>query len=255
MPVNAPQITKGEGITARFLTTVAERATGLFNSFGGGGIKMDVSAGGLSILGKQVLSFRQPGTIAEWENVDSAAFAPFDVVQLTEPIQVQSVADDALKTGTPLKDEDVMDQSVLQATVPRDWSFGRFGICLDAMEPGEIGRGWLSGVTFCKVARANGVYAESRYIKKPDRADTVRGETYLQMSEVGAAEVLWIMEPLNPDPGPRPAIVRFGQRNTSGIGLYQWGNDFNGGICEVMELDSSVTVTRKAPGVVRLDLV
>ncbi len=254
MPVLPSVIEKGDAITGKFLTEISERATGLFNSWGGGGINLDVSAGGLSIRGKTVLSVRQPGMIAEWENIDSVAFEPFDVVQLTEPIQVQTVEDDDLKTGTPVDEEAVMNFSILQATVPRDWHFGRFGICLDAMEPGEIGRGWLSGVTFCKIARANEVYSESRYIKKPDRADTVRGETYLQLSEIGAAEVLWIMEPLNPEPGPRPAIVRFGQRNTSGIGLYQWGNDFNGGVCEVMELDSSVTVTQKAPGVVRLDL-
>ncbi len=156
MPVVPSTIDKGDAITAKFLTEISERATGLFNSFGGGGIKLDVSAGGLSILGKQILSFRQPGMIAEWENIDSVAFEPFDVVQLTEPIQVQTVEDDALKTGTPVSEEDVMNYSILQAVVPRDWCLGRFGICLDAMEPGEIGRGWLSGVTFCKVAREHG---------------------------------------------------------------------------------------------------
>ncbi len=255
MPGTPEVIKKGDPITARFLNEVAHQASGLFNSFGGGGINLDVSSGGISILGKQILSFRQPGILAEWENIDSVDFEPFDVVQLTEPIQIQTVDDADLKTGTPLNEDAVRSFSILQATVPRDWCMGRFGICLDAIAQGKVGRGWLSGVTFCKVAREHGVYAESRYIKKPDRADTVRGQTYLQMSEVGAAEVLWILEPLNPDFGPRPAIIRFGQRNTSGIGLYEWGNDFNGGICEVMELDSAVTVTQKAPGVVRLDLV
>lgn len=252
MPVTPLTIKRGDPITASWLQEVSDRATGLFKSYSGSDIKIDVSAGGISIMGKRVLSYNQPGVIAEWENIDSVDFEPFDVVQLTEPIQVQSASNADMKVGTPMNEDTTETFSILQATIPRDYHFGRFGICLDAIGQGEVGRGWLSGVTFCKVARLHGVYAESRYIKKPDRADTVRGQTYLQMSHVGAAQVLWIMEPLNPEWDARPAIVSFDHRNTTGIGLYEWGNDFNGGIAEVLEFNDAVTIVKTIPGGVRI---
>ncbi|MBN2712616.1 MAG: hypothetical protein JXR97_09345 [Planctomycetes bacterium] len=108
-----------------------------------------------------------------------------------------------------------------------------------------------SGVCLCNIARKHDVYKNgSRY---PDRADTVKGETYLQLSEVGAAQVLWIYGAPNEVTEPVPAVIRFEARNTTAVGVWEDGNRDNRGLSEVLEFDDTVTIESIYPGVIKLD--
>ena len=243
---------RGDSLLAVDWNDLSNRASAMMKGASGQGVKVSVGPGGISIMGTELLEFHEPAIVANAYNAGISDLEPFDICQITLPVQLQSQTPD--NTGSPLDKVFQKTQRVVEITKPLDWCFGRFGVCAQSIPQEKVGRIWITGAVFCLVSRLFDVYGESYQYRKPDRADTVRGETYLQASELGAAQILWIFEPLNPVWTTRPAIIRFDSRNTSGIGIYEYGNMDNGGVAEVLEFNEKVTVTKKADGVVLLEI-
>jgi len=79
------------------------------------------------------------------------------------------------------------DPEVVHITIPEDTCYGRFGITLDTIVDGDSGE-----IAFDGIAVAECFYENH---ESSDRCDTVSGETYLQMSPAGGAQILhWTQE-------------------------------------------------------------
>jgi hypothetical protein len=241
----------GDRITAEEWNNIGESATAMSRAASGGGVNLRVGPDGITIRGRQVIHFREPAIVMDGYNVGSVKLNPFDVAQLAWPMQLQDAGD--FYDGNPLDERFHQTQRIAEVLVPEDHFFGRFCVAAAEIAPQKAGPVWVSGVCLCRIARAHGLYSASQFYKKPDRADTVKGEKYLQVCDIGAAQILWIMEPLSGETGPVPAVIRFDHRNTSGIGISQMGDSYKRGVVEVMEFDDSVTITELAPGVVKVE--
>ena len=245
----------GDPVLATDFNDLARAMHSLFSVRGVNGVGVNVSSEGLLISDatRQIL-ITEPAQVAQAKNVDDINnLNAWDVAAITIPWQVQGGIDDP---GQPITDLDsVRMERVLEIYRPTDHCFGRFCICAEDIDVGDIGRVWIAGVCLTNIALDPETFSRSLGIQKPDRADTVKDAIYLKAGYIGAAQILWRY--VNPIAGvvfgQQPAIIKFDHRQTTAVGFHEIGNDQNQGLAEVIQLDASVVVTPVAPGIIEID--
>ena len=251
MPV-APHVKAGDPIRAVDFNAISESAGAMFRGAGGPGANVSVTPAGITIsAGDQSVEFGEPATLAMVQNIGATDIEPFEPMSLTLPFVVQRATWPPPYNGNPI---DLWASGrVLQGYRSTEHFFGRFGVASVEIPAGRAGMVWIAGVCLCKVARYFGAFDPS-LLRWPDRADTVAGQSYLQASECGAAEVLWIYNTFSRAPvaeAPNPAIIRLAARNTTGVGVFLRGNDQIRGVAEVLHWED-MDVAEPFPGVVKL---
>lgn len=254
------QVNPGEPVRAPDYNAIASAVRTMLNMSGARGISVRVNAGGITVSNQiQKLHFREPAQYCTAANVGGERLNPCSAVMLTWPAYLdgndQAAYSNPQYPGQPFSGEATYRTNrVVEIRKPLDWCFGRFGITAGVIKAGETGPVFVSGVCIAQVARKFGVTKQSEdRVKKPDRADTVRAETYLQLSEVGAAQVLWILDAPYGTLDETPAVIRFDSRNTTGVGTREAGKKENKGVGEVFEFDPTVELSETYPGVIRID--
>ncbi len=249
-PVSLPPSTS---LTTSDFNAVASAARRAFKLTGGHGMAVTNDASGITVAtSTRRIVLAEPAQVALAKNIGTVGLNVLDVVQIAEPIQLQDGSPQWYE-GTPIDKPYVLDRRVLEVYKPTDTSFGRFAVCAQAIapavtvgdnqHPGRIGKVWISGVCLCRLDRS-GEWHNNPKFKTRDRADTRAGRTYLQLSSVGAAQVLWVWNPMYPGnaEAPRLAAIRFDSRNTDGVGMEYLTNRINAGTGEVIHFSSGTTV-------------
>jgi len=261
MPIAPRRLPRNTALTTRDFNAVAAAARRAFKLTGGRGMAVTNDESGITIAtSTHRIILQEPAQVALAKNIGTVGLNVLDVVQIAEPIQLQDGAP-AWNTGTPIDKPYVLDRRVLEVYKPTDTSFGRFAVCAQSMaaavgggtpHPGRIGKVWVAGVCLCRLDRSGEWHNNPRF-KTRDRADTRAGQTYLQLSSLGAAQVLWVWNPMYPGnaEAPRLAAIRFASRNTDGVGTEYLTNRINAGTAEVFHF-SGATVTRLREAIVRV---
>lgn len=243
---------KGDPLYAEEWNNLTDYATALARGTSGRGVNLTVDPNGVTIRGEKVWTLREPATLAFGLNVGTVDLEPFDACAITEPVQVQ--ADPPPHEGQPLREGIAHGTRVLEVYRPTETSFGRFGICAERIPTDTIGRLWVAGICPAMIARYYEMYAASQYLRKPDRADTMMDAGYLQICEVGAAQVLWVNYPVSAIESPALSVIRFDSRNTNGVGIMETGNENQDGVVEVLRFTNSVVISEIVSGVIRVDM-
>jgi len=264
MPIAPRRLPRNTALTTRDFNAVAAAARRAFKMTGGHGMAVTNDESGITIAtSTQRVVLQEPAQVVLAKNIGTVGLNVLDVVQIAEPIQLQDGAPQWYE-GTPLDKPYVLDRRVLEAYKPTDTAFGRFGVCAQAIapavtvgdnqHPGRIGKVWVAGVCLCRLDRSGEWHNNPRF-KTADRADTRAGQTYLQLSTLGAAQVLWVWNPMYPGnaEAPRLAAIRFDSRNTDGVGSEYMTNRINAGTMEVINFSGSATVTKLREAIVKVE--
>ncbi len=252
MPVAPRRLPASRSLTTGDFNAVAAAARRAFKLTGGAGMSVTNDESGITIqTSTQRVILQEPAQVVLAKNIGTVGLNVLDVVQIAEPIQLQDGSPQWYE-GTPIDKPYVLDRRVLEVYKPTDTSFGRFAVCAQALapavgggspHPGRIGKVWVSGVCLCRLNRSGEWHNNPRF-KTRDRADTRAGKTYLQLSSVGAAQVLWVWNPMYPGRAEtaRLAAIRFDSRNTDGVGVEYLTNRINAGTAEVIHFSGASTV-------------
>ena len=243
-------------VRAPDFNALTQAARAALNAYGHRGTSIRVTDSGISVAGHQASFNTEPGIFAYAKNCTGGNANVFMVMQLTDPLQLQSAP--PTNYGEPLQPmERVYAQRVLEFQTVRDHCSGRFCVTAEHIPPGQMGRVWIGGACLAWIKTALSGWRASQYYGKPDRADTIKDDYYLRLSTIGAAQVLWLYHDMTAQPPSVVttglAIIRFDHRQTTPVGIYQVGNKENQGLAEVIELDASITVTKIAPGCIRIN--
>lgn len=256
-----PKVQRGQRILATDWNKIREGLQAALNMRGGKGISIKVDPGGIVIsLAKNGKKWRDPCIFVRAWNVGEETAFPLEVGMLTWPWQLQTGTPPEY-TGQPLvspgtNDGDItryFTDRVVEARRPLDSCFGRFGIWIEKVDPGDTGMMLVSGICIAYLTRS-GVTQDNYELA--DRADTLAGSPFLQLSELGAAQVLWYDDGYS-EGDPYPAIVKIDSRNTMGTGIQEDGSNTNRGVAEVLVFDSSVVLSYddEKAGIVRVERV
>ena len=233
----------GETFTAVDYNKLAAAASAFWNTQGKHGVNVDITPAGMTINGPQgEWQFNEPAVLADVLNVDpDAVLGPYDAVQLTWPEDLQT-GEQTHYDGQPL--EEYMSPRILEARTPIATAYGRFGICAERIEQGEVGKVWIGGVCLCRMVAA------TDSDERASRADTVEGALELRPCALGAAQILWH------DTDDEAAVIRITTRLTTCVGLRNSGETL-WGLGEVLVLKTTaggaaLTVEQVEPGVVRI---
>lgn len=236
----------GKELTSADWNAVADYVNAVANSRGGAGIKMFVGPGGFSMAKSGGRTFHFPAVPIFCSNIGTVNLKPLDAIAFTEPLNRQGTTPDYV--GSFLNEDMMLTTPDLQGKTPWAPGFGRFGIVVNFIEVGFSGLVWVAGVVPCWL-HYPAEYTENfsttgnEMFDRPDRADTMPGQTYLQASEVGAAQILWMADPLNATNDTRLALVRLAARNTDGIGIADYDSTpYNSGISEVVYFPSGIEI-------------
>jgi len=245
---HVPQRTRGERFTARDYNALAEAANMVFNT-SAHGAKVNIAPSGLTIsTPDRTQHFPEPAQIAEAVNTGETDLNIFDAAQIT-PFS-NADGDPIYGSGQLLGTPEFYTHRVLEICRPTEHCFGRFCICAENIPANRLGRVWLAGVCLARIRRRVTQYMEGEI---PDRADTVADQTYLRKTPLGAAQVL-AGSIGRFSTGTYFAVIRFSKRPTSGVAVHRRGHMHDGGVAEVIQLDSSVTLRGYWQGIVKVKL-
>lgn len=257
MPFKAPgDVNKGDPISARAFNMHNAASRMIFNlSSSGKNVSVLTTPNGVTISGDQSYTWTQPAQLCDGLNVTNEEIKRGTVVALTWPIQLQDPLTQTLYWGSPQwgKGARQRKRTVAEIRPPLDNGFGRFGIVGNDTRPHTVGPVYVAGICGCWIKLEYDQYVRSLKYRKPDRADTVSGKSYLEICELGAAQVLWIDDPLTRHDDCKLCVIRFDSRNTNGIGISEERNPKNDGVAEVIQFSNTVTLTELKSGIIQLD--
>jgi len=227
MPEPPPAKTPGDTVTTREFNTLSQAATQLFNKTSGVlGTQVTMTPAGMSITARgKKRSWHAPMLTVKAVNIGESDLAMFSAAQITWPLGDQEGP--PWKTGHPYA-ENIWDESfvrdnparelTLECMLPTISFIGRWGITLEAITAGAIGRIAISGVVPCRVS--NSAFHLPLTTVHLDRCDVLAGRASVVVAPVGAGKILWALQPEsgggNRNPEGRFAIVQIGGNRARG---------------------------------------
>lgn len=237
------QRNEGERMTLLDFNRLSEAANTILRGMGGSGVAVNVTSSGLTVSSAlDQFNFVEPSFYVDAHNIGTSDLDFFDVVQITEPLWLQSGTD--LNEGQPFDDPYHLSNRCIEIKKPVDTGFGRFAVCMSKIDADNYGPVCFGGICLVKISRAG--FTLSSYLDRgPDRAHVRGGRTYLQLSEVGSAQVLWMFSVLDPVAFNIPdlSLIRFDHRNTDGVAVSQQGG-VRSGVAEVLIFESVFQYTK-----------